>query len=191
MNAFAKFGSMTILGSSLLLTACAGSVTDSEMTSQTEAASSQTHNDHYATVKPGAAITLSSEIDGTLSVGTYTDIELTLTSGHSAGTLQATAKGTPGLDVLQSNSSLNHDMSTGRAVWRVAVRPQNDGKHYLNIMAITFGGDVQDERARAFSIPLDLGGKTVSDSAEKLNLIEDETGKLIIFEAEETISPSE
>lgn len=188
MNAFGKLSKTALIGLSLTLAACAGSVSD---TDAVKSADQNKASAERATIKPGAAIRYQSEIDGPLKVGSFTDVEITLITGDRFGTLQATASGTPGLEVLQSSASLNHDMSTGKAVWRVAVRPLDDGKHYLNIMAITFGGGLREEKARAFSIPIDLGGEMRADESQKTTLIESESGQLIIMDAEETVGPNE
>ncbi|MGJ8561388.1 MAG: hypothetical protein ACSHX3_14230 [Litorimonas sp.] len=150
----------------------------------------ETVNMPIATVKPGAALEFSSRIDGDLVVGAYTDIEVTISPDYAAGTLQATATGTEGLDILSSNAQLSHDMATGRAIWRVAVRPQDDGLHYLNIMATVSGLPTDEPTARAFSIAIDPGTKSdARDDGNKATIVEEGSENLAVFEAEETILP--
>jgi hypothetical protein len=143
-----------------------------------------------ATVKPGAALQLSSQIEGELTVGAYTDIVITIAPSYETGLLQATATGTDGLDILASSAQLNHDMATGRALWRVAVRPNDDGLHYLNIVATVSGLPSGEPTARAFSIAIDPGAKSEPrDTVTKPIIVEDGSENLAVFDAEETILP--
>lgn len=143
-----------------------------------------------ATVKPGAALQFSSQMQGDLSVGAYTDIEITIDPSYQTGILQATATGTDGLEVLASGAQLHHDMATGRAEWRVAVRPKDDGLHYLNIMATVSGLPSGEPTARAFSIAVDPGTKSEPrDGVTKPMIVQSGSENLAVFEAEETIIP--
>jgi hypothetical protein len=152
----------------------------------------QTSNVPVATVKPGAAVQFSSQIDGPLIVGAYTDIEIAISHAYEAGILQATATGTDGLDVLSSNAQLSHDMATGRALWRVAVRPNDDGLHYLNIMATVTDLSGHEPTARAFSIAVDPGSKSEPrDDGMKPMIVQDGSENLAVLDAEETILPEE
>lgn len=151
-----------------------------------------TANTPVATVKPGAALQFTSRVDGELVAGTYTDIVVTISPTYEDGLLQATATGTDGLDILSSHTQLSHDMATGPAVWRIAVRPNDDGLHYLNIMATVSSLPSAEPTARAFSIAVDPGSKSKApDESTKANIIQSGSENLAVFEAEETILPEE
>lgn len=185
MTQFSKSFWVSLTCSALLLSGCAGA------TNQTDA-ELKTTDTSIATVKPGAALQFSSLIDGELVVGAYSDVEITIAPGYDAGLLQATAQGTKGLDVLASSAQLSHDMSTGQAVWRVTVRPSDDGLHYLNIMATVSGLELQEPTARAFSVVIDPGTKSEPrDDGSKPSIVQSDTENLAIFEAEETMIPEE
>lgn len=151
-----------------------------------------TANTPVATVKPGAALELSSRIDGALVAGTYTDIEVTISAAYDVGTLQATATGTDGLEVLSSLAHLSHDMATGPVVWRLAVRPNDDGLHYLNIMATVSGLTSAEPTARAFSIAIDPGSKSQAvKESTSAKILQSRSENLAIFEAQETMLPDQ
>lgn len=149
-------------------------------------------DDVMSTVKPGAALQFSSSIDGVLSAGSFTDVVVTITPDETSGLLQATASGTEGLDVLDSHARLTHDMADGAVAWRIPVRPADDGRHYLNIMATTSSADHLQGSARSFSVAIDPGGESkLADDAMKAAVMQDASGdRLAVMDAEETIAPA-
>lgn len=188
MTPLSKSFWMSVTCTAFLASGCVGETHNGD----TDVTQKETVNTPVATVKPGAALEFSSQIDGDLIVGTYTDIEVTISPAYTAGMLQVTATGTEGLDILASNTQLSHDMATGRAVWRLAVRPKDDGLHYLNIMATVSGLPTDEPTARAFSIAVDPGTKSEArDDGNKPTIVETDSENLAVFDADETILPEE
>ena len=144
-----------------------------------------------ATIKPGAAIRLlSSETDGSLSVGSYTDVVITLSPDYADGVMRAQATGSEGLEILGSSANLEHDMSEGDVTWRVTVMPADDGVHYLSLLTTVSGEGVTGQTARTFSIKLDLGGTSKRNDQKPSDIVIDDNGRpLVIMDAEETVDP--
>jgi hypothetical protein len=179
---------LSLTGGAILLASCSG-VTAPPVS---DVQAKRTTADPIATIKPGAALEFSAKIDGTLRAGSYSDVEITITPGYNTGTLTAEATGTEGLDVLGSSDRLTHDMASGAAVWRVTVRPSDDGLHYLNIMARVSELTSREPAARAFSFAIDPGTKSEpQDAANKAVIIQSGEQSLAILDAEETIIPDE
>ena len=144
-----------------------------------------------ATIKPGAAIQLlSSQTDGSLSVGSYTDVVVTLSPDYVDGIMRAKATGSEGLEILGSSATLQHDMSKGDVTWRVTVRPADDGVHYLSLLTTVSGEGVTGQTARTFSVKLDLGGNPERKDQKTSDIVVDDSGRpLVIMDADETIDP--
>lgn len=188
MTFLSKSRSVALIGSAVILSSCAGAVNSDA----TEVSVKQDQPTEVATVKPGADLQFTSQIDGTLVVGTYTDVEITISPAYSTGQLTATANGTAGLEVLSSNENVTHDMATGALKWRVAVRPIDDSLHYLNIMATVTGLALEEPNARAFSVRIDPGTKSKkTDDQTKITVIQSGEDNLAVFDADETMSDDE
>jgi hypothetical protein len=181
---FSKPFMLSLTGGALMLASCSG-VTAPPVS---DVQAKNTTADPIATIKPGAALQFSAKIDGELRAGSYSDVEITITPGYDAGMLTAEATGTEGLDVLVSSDQLSHDMAEGAAVWRVSVRPSDDGLYYLNIMARVSGLTSGEPAARTFAFAIDPGAKSEpQDNANKARVIQSGDQPLAILDAEETI----
>lgn len=186
MIVISKSRSAALIGAAMVLSSCAGAAN----TDSSEMSVKQAQPTEVATVKPGADLQFTSHIDGTLVAGTYTDVEITITPAYAGGQLAATANGTAGLEVLSSSARVTHDMATGALKWRVAVRPVDDSLHYLNIMATVDGLPQDDPSARAFAVRIDPGTKSnKTDDPSKGTIIQSGEDSLVVFDAEETMSP--
>lgn len=179
---------ISLAGGAVLMIGCAGT-TD---TSLSEVESNAPGQSQIATIKPGAALDFIAHIDGELQVGAYSDVEIVISSGYDAGTLTARASGTDGLAILGSSAALNHDLADGQAVWRVSVQPDDDGLHYLTVMATVSGLSTGEPQARAFSFAIDPGTKSdPRKTTNKALIIQSGDQSLAILDAEETIIPDE
>lgn len=179
---------MSLTGGAVLLAGCAGA-TDPSLsdTDVKNSAPSQT-----ATIKPGAALGFTAKIDGELQVGAYSDVVIIISPGYNTGTLTAEATGTDGLTILASSTRLSHEVADGPAVWHVTVQPNDDGLHYLNIVATVSGLGSGERAARAFSFAIDPGAKSPPrKTANKAKVIQSGEQSLAIMDAEETIIPDE
>lgn len=179
---------LSLTSGAVILASCSGVTAPPASDVQAKSTSVDT----IATIKPGAALEFSAKVDGELRAGSYSDVEIIITPGYDTGMLTAEATGTEGLDVLASSGQLSHDMATGAAVWRVAVRPSNDGLHYLNIMARVSGLTSGEPAARTFAFAIDPGAKSEpQDAANKARVIQSGDQSLAILEADETIIADE
>lgn len=171
------------LTSALVLSACAAAPS-----ADTEAHTDKTHS-HMATVKPGAATSLTHTVDGDLQVGRFTDVVLTLSHDYDTGTVIMTPSASEGLELLSNAPHTVLASSTnGASTWRVAVRPAHDGEHFLSVQATAS----QDKRSRVHTVRLDMGGKSdTSSDQQKPSVIQLNGQTASAFEAEESISPNE
>ncbi|MGB3456335.1 MAG: hypothetical protein WBG08_00805 [Litorimonas sp.] len=144
------------------------------------------------TVKPGAAVQFSYTIDGTLSVGAFTDVVVGMDHAYSGETVTVSASATEGLDVLSSSAEKRFDTASAFAEpWRIAIRPSHDGVHYLTLTAVVDDPSGAPD-ARVQSIRIDLGGKTIpTDPAGKPTLTGSEDGQVAVLRASETIESAD
>ena len=171
-------------------TACAAS----EPAMQTKAAAAAAHTDvktghHNATVKPGAALQFAHSVEGTLSVGAYSDVALTVIHDYDAGALTLEASGSDSLDILSSTARMSAPLSSSQAPvqWTVAVRPTHDGVHYLNLRGQVTDAATGLSSTRVHAVRLDLGGKTVDVSSAKSEVVMQGDQPVAVFDAVETI----
>ncbi|WP_298912891.1 hypothetical protein [uncultured Algimonas sp.] len=180
----------TLLAASCLavgLAACSSATPEAEH----RAAHDHTAHSHDgATIKLGAPVAFAHTVDGDFSVGTYTDIVVSVSENAGTGAMDLSASGTDDLDVLGSTASLTiGDLGADDpTAWRIAVRPNADGVHYLNLFAQVRGG-AEDGLTRAHSIRIDLGGGSAAQTDNKVTVMDGQ--RVVVMEAEETIEQAE
>jgi len=177
------------------LSACSASVEQSEKiaeTAHTETAHSDAHASHavidksapYATVKPGAAVTLNSALPKAMTSGSYQTVQLQLQDGHQDGIMSVRLEPSAGLRLFGASSSKTFNMAAaGPHIWDVDVKADTDGVYFLNVFAEAQG------RPRSFSVRLDMGvvtQKMIDEALPKQGELVD-GGKIRVLEATETI----
>lgn len=182
------------------LSACSASVEQSEKiaetvhteTAHTETAHSDSHASHavidksapYATVKPGAAVTLNSALPKAMTSGSYQTVQLQLQDGHQDGVMTVRLEPSAGLRLFGATSSKTFNMAAaGPHIWDVDVKADSDGVYFLNVFAEAQG------RPRSFSVRLDMGvvtQKMIDEALPKQGELVD-GGKIRVLEATETI----
>lgn len=142
------------------------------------------------TVKPGASVTISSDITQGLNAGDTGFASITLNEGYPYGTLSVVASGDDGIEVTGGEASVQFDMS-GRTThtWRVDFETLSDGVHYLNLIT---KADVETgfSQSRAHAIRIEVGDwKAVQAQREAAKLMTTmSTGEqAVVLEADETI----
>ena len=177
------------------LSACSASVEQSEKiaeTAHTETAHSDAHASDavidksapYATVKPGAAVTLNSALPKAMTSGSYQTVQLQLQDGHQDGIMSVRLEPSAGLRLFGATSSKTFNMAAaGPHIWDVDVKADTDGVYFLNVFAEAQG------RPRSFSVRLDMGvvtQKMIDEALPKQGELVD-GGKIRVLEATETI----
>jgi len=176
------------------LSACSASV------EQTETVAKQNHtatHDHsivktsdakgeavYATVKPGASVTLNSVLPKTMSSGSFQAVQLQLQDGYNDGVLSVNIVPSEGLSLFGSSASKTFNMAgPGPHIWDLDVKAETDGVYFLNVFAEAQG------QPRSFSVRLDMGQitqKMINDALPVQGELAD-GGKIRVLEATETI----
>lgn len=142
------------------------------------------------TVKPGALVTVSSDVTQDLNAGDTGFASITLNEGYPYGTLHVVARGGDGLTVPGGEASVQFDMSDRTThTWRVDFETLSDGVHYLNLMT---KADVEAgfSQSRAHAIRIEVGDwKSVQAEREAAKAMTTmSTGEsAVILEAQETI----
>jgi len=130
------------------LSACAAQSTTAE--------TAKTQQDAFATVKPGAAVSLSSTLPKTMSVNDFHQINLAFSETYDSGDLKITIVPSSGLNLFgggtpegsfKMTSIDNHQMS-------LDVSAPTDGVYFLNVFAEAGG------LARTFSVSVEVGNVT-------------------------------
>jgi hypothetical protein len=188
MTLFQKSNVQT-LSAALLLSLCAACAAPKTSTQSHDHAHAADKSGVFKTVKPGAALQFSHQIDGVLSVGAYTDVVIQVADSYNSGSLSLSASGSEALDVLSSSAEMSRELAPGQAptTLRVAVRPTHDGVHYLNVMGQVADAEAGSSMSRAYAVRLDLGGKTVDTVAGKPNIKMQGDKPVAAFQAVETI----
>ena len=183
---------MTIAAAFLCgLSACSSSVEHDEKLAQVKQTkvSHASHADFdkttpYATVKPGAAVTLNSVLPKSMTSGSYQTVQLQLQDNHQEGSMSVRLVPSDGLTLFGGASSKTFDMSaSGPHIWDVDVKAENDGVYFLNVFAEAQG------LPRSFSVRVDIGQisqKMLDDAIPKQGTLSSD-GKVRILEAQETI----
>lgn len=138
----------------------------------------------YATVKPGASITLNSVLPKSMTSGAFQPVQLSFSEAYSDGTMSVRIEPSSGLRLFGGSSAKTFEMSTsGTHVWDLDVKADTDGVYFLNVFAEAQG------RPRSFSVRLDIGQvtqKMLNDSMPAEGELVD-GGKIRVMDATETI----
>ncbi|MEO1324478.1 MAG: hypothetical protein AAFV59_15910 [Pseudomonadota bacterium] len=192
MTIINSVSSASVLALTFVASACAQQTT--ERAEPIEAAKTDTKKvalgPAVQTVKPGALVTISSDITQGLNAGDTGFASITLNEGYPYGTLSVVATGGDGLAVLGGDASVQFDMSDRTThTWRVDFETLSDGVHYLNLMT---KADVEAgfSQSRAHAIRIEVGDwKSVQAAREATKLMTTmSTGEsAVVLEAQETI----
>lgn len=192
MTTFNLVSKCSIFAVALALTACAQQST--ETVSPIEASNTDLKKVALGpvvqTVKPGASVTISSDITQGLNAGDTGFASITLNEGYPYGTLNVVATGGDGLTVTGGEASVQFDMSDRTAhTWRVDFETLTDGVHYLNLVA-TADVEAGFSQSRAHAIRIEVGDwKAIQVEREAAkSMATMPTGEMaVMLEAEETI----
>ena len=173
------FSTLLVLG----LSACSGAVEQSaEADLDVQGISKPTQP--YATVKPGASVTLNPVLPKSMTSGSFQTVQLRLNESYSSGPLSVTVEASNGLSLFGGASTKIFDMEDiGEHVWDIDVKSDEDGIYFLNVF-VEAGG-----RARSFSVRLQMGQITQKMSADALQSDGELTdgGQIRVLDATETI----
>ena len=139
---------------------------------------------YYATVKPGASITLNSVLPKSMTSGSYQTVRLQLQDGYSDGIMSVNIEPSAGLTLFGGTSAKTFNMAgPGPHIWDVDVKADADGVYFLNVFSEAQG------QPRSFSVRLDMGlvtQKMLDDVMPAQGELID-GGKIRVLEATETI----
>lgn len=139
------------------------------------------------TTKFGAPVTFSHEFREKPALGDFVTVDITVSENVMTGVLSLEAYSDDGLTVFGPTSTAQFSMADGDAhVWPVAFDVDAEGRHYLNVAAVTeIPG--QPALSRSYSVRVDIG-----DIQKKTRAVTLESGETaVLFEAEETITTGE
>lgn len=147
---------------------------------------SHLHNGYY---KPGAAIALTSDYDGTTQPGELENLTLTLAHHYSGGYMSARLLETPDLHIISHGALENEKLQAGSTLaLPIQLSGSQAGEYYISLEVIY--ESLSGKRSlRVVSLPIHIGhastSKTTKASSKKLN---SSRGKgLVILNAQETI----
>jgi len=137
----------------------------------------------YATVKPGAAVTMNSVLPKALTSGSFQPVKLELTDGHNDGIMSVQIVPSDGLRIFGASSKTFDMSASGAHVWDLDVKADTDGVYFLNVFAEAQG------RPRSFSVRLEMGvvtQKMLDDAYPNRGELA-AGGKIRVMEGQETI----
>jgi len=139
---------------------------------------------HYATVKPGASVTLNPVLPKSMTSGSFQAVQLQFGEAYSSGTMTVSIEPSAGLSLFGGTSSKTFDMTNPNThVWDLDVKADADGVYFLNIFAEAEG------QPRVFSVRLDMGQVTQKMFEDAMpadgELVDG--GKIRVLDATETI----
>ena len=138
----------------------------------------------YATVKPGAAVSLNSLLPKSMTSGSFQTVQLQLQDAYQEGVLSVKIEPSEGLSLFGGNSAKTFNMAAqGPHIWDLDVKADTDGVYFLNVFAEAQG------QVRSFSVRLDMGvitQKMLNDSMPAQGELV-AGGKIRVLEATETI----
>ena len=149
------------------------------LASQTELAQSfdkiyqqEVHSGHIQTVKPGAAITFTSDFSGPLAIGEIAPIQIQLSPEYSQGSMSVEIIGTEGLLVQGETSFTKSFLKGDQVVHELLISAEAPGEYRLGIVASVVT-DSGFEESRAFSETISVGAEanTVSLEEAKAGLV--------------------
>ena len=153
-------------------------------------ASSKDHGHlHKGYYKPGAAIALTSDYDGTTQPGELENLTLKLTHHYSSGYISARLLETPDLHIMSHGALENEKIQTGSNLsLPIQFSGSQDGEYYIGLEVI-YESLSGNRSLRVVSLPIHIGrastSKTTKASSKKLK---SSRGKgLVILNAQETI----
>ncbi len=178
------------------ISACSASVEQTEIVTKQDHSTLHDHSGeasvnakakpgtYYATVKPGASITLNSILPMSMTSGSYQTVRLELQDGYTDGVMSVNLVPSDGLSLFGSASSKTFNMAgSGPHIWDVDVKANTDGVYFLNVFSEAQG------QPRSFSVRLDMGivtQKMLNDAMPSEGELVD-GGKIRVLEATETI----
>ena len=162
--------------------------TSHEVTSKKTGPKKAGYDGRSAYLKPGAAIRLSHDYDGSSLEGNVETVEITLSDGYDAGTLT--------LDVVEDSELIytgaqQHvfDMSGNKDhTLTLQIGTPQSGTHYMNLFANVKNEDGSNMQ-RSFSVAFHVGGSSQNPkykTAPKTLASKGEAG-FIVMQAQETI----
>ncbi|MEL7110330.1 MAG: hypothetical protein AAGJ68_13360 [Pseudomonadota bacterium] len=148
------------------------------------------HKHDHIHPKPGASLTFSHSISGTLSAGDTSFVEIKVKDGYSGGEIVLEASSVPGVEVFGPGQRVVKDMAVaGPHTWLVDFEVEADGVYYIPVLATVEPSSGMVE-SRAYAVRLEVGDwKTVQAAKEATKSLSTmPTGEMaMILEAEETI----
>ena len=142
-----------------------------------------------ATVKVGAAVEMSHEVTAVAGPGGTGTLSLKVIEGYGDGTLTLETYGDDELSVFGADTSKTLDMSSGDVhEWTVSYVAQADGVYYVNVRAVAEPVD-GPTMSRAYAARLEIGDTNKAQKVEVPDILETGTDgeTMIVMEAEETI----
>jgi len=159
--------------SGLCLTACAA---------QSPSLTAEKPHAEQATVKPGAAVTLTPSLPKSMSVQTFNTVNLNFNEANFAGLMKVNVVPSEGLTIFGGSKERVFNMSTENThQLSLDVSAETDGLYFLNVFVEANG------QARSFSVSVNIGD--VTEAMRKSAIPENGTLKdgVRVLEAEETI----
>ncbi|HEY7883693.1 MAG TPA: hypothetical protein VIC08_01955 [Cellvibrionaceae bacterium] len=156
------FFNSVIIACALLLVACSESEYNAESNAPVKSVPVTVDNREPGRVKPGLSITLA-EPQQQIPVGATAEINLSLTTGLTEGVLTVQLALPDQLALVEGQLRQEFDLATGRPEIQLFVRAEQEGKHYVPVMAeldrgqyrgralsaIIWAGDAAELKARA------------------------------------------
>lgn len=142
-----------------------------------------------STVKPGASVTFSHNLKGTVDVGDNRSVTVTVNEGYPSGTLYLTASAESGVSVFGAEATSTRDMSDVTThTWRIDFAADAEGVHYIDVAARVEMDDGFQE-SRAYAVRVQAGDWQSAQAKVKAESTTDvlPTGeRAVIMPAEET-----
>lgn len=140
--------------------------------------------------KPSASLSISHKLRSSVAAGETGVVEIRVADRYDSGRLTLSASSDDGLDISLNSRSTSMDLaSVGPQVWDIYFTAPADGVYHLTVLAVVAeNGETAAARSVTFAVPVGDAPAAKKKASDAQTTATPSGERLILMEAEETIS---